>query len=114
MNHVIIKVPIYDCRVNIITVDNLKKVEDKFNLTNCEGYDAITFRILNEEKVFEYYVAFEGKPKLKIIHHEVTHLVNYIFKDSCVELDLVNDETQAYFSSYLFVKVLKKLKLNNK
>lgn len=104
-----IKIDVFDAVVHVVKAKKLKQIEAKYNLINCDGYDAVTFRILKKNTT-EYCVAFEGKPKIDVVHHEVTHLVNFIFQDCGVKLDLDNDETQAYFSAYMFRKVLKAIK----
>lgn len=94
-----INIPIYGTSVTIILIDNLKKIEKTYNLTDIEGTAAITFK-----RKYKYYIAFE-RAGPETIAHEVVHLVNFIFHDRGVNLDLINDEPQAYLTGWLFNKI---------
>lgn len=92
----IIRVPIYQAKVTVLLVDSLKEIEDRYQLKDTECVAAMVFR-----RKYNYFVAFERLDP-GIIAHEVTHLVNHIFYDRGVELDLVNDEPQAYLTGWLY------------
>lgn len=94
-----IKVPIYGTSVTVILCDSLKEIEKEYNLTDTDCCAAITFK-----RKFKYHVAFEKAPP-ETIAHEVVHLVNHIFYDRGINLDLINDEPQAYFTGWLFNQI---------
>lgn len=75
------------------------------------GYPACVF----EDTFYSYtkYVAaFITKPTASIIAHEAVHLVNKIFKHRGVDLDLVNDEPQAYLTGWFVNEIDKFFKKN--
>ena len=91
-----IKIPLYSGVWEIIFCDKLKVIEDKYELTSTKGCDAIMVSIKNK-----LITGFEIKHvNAGIVAHECTHLINRIFDDHCVELDLVNDEHQAYMMKW--------------
>ena len=92
-----IKIPIYNDTLIISQSDSLKEVENKYDLTDTSGYDAITFKMNGV-----IHVAFEGNPKTSIIVHESVHITNYIFELSNIDPDLHNDEPQAYLLQWVF------------
>ena len=102
MRKTTIEIPIYQCKLTIILDKDLSYVTKKYKTIDLSNYGAVTMRIPDEHS--EYIIAFEYSEG-SIIAHEVTHLVNYIFKDRGVELDLNNDEPQAYLTGWLFKEI---------
>lgn len=51
---------------------------------------------------------------LSRIHHEVIHATTYILNKLGIEVSYQNDESITYLSTYLFEKIINKLKLNAK
>lgn len=49
---------------------------------------------------------------LSRIHHEVIHATTYILNKLGLEISYQNDESITYLSTYLFEKIINKLKLN--
>ena len=92
-----INIPIYQCKLTIILDKDLSYVTKKYKTIDLSNYGAVTMRI--PDKHSEYIIAFEYNEG-SIIAHEVTHLVNYIFKDRGVELDVNNDEPKAYLTGW--------------
>lgn len=105
--------PIYAAQVTVIYAKKKKDFEalkKKHNLNEQADFaDAFVYRIDTKKKVINYFVVFRAYSLVNIAH-EVTHLVNHIFEDRCVELDLKNDEPQAYLTGYLFGKIHKALR----
>lgn len=100
-----IKIPIYGGLLKVIYTKDLNKIIKKYDLTNdCHNYEAFCFK----DKGI-YYAIFRKK-KPSIVAHESVHIVNMIFEDSNVELDLINDETQAYLTGWVFNKISKAIK----
>lgn len=103
-----IRIPIYGAKLTIILTDNLEKVSIKYSTISLSNYGAVAMR--NKSKYKEYIVAFD-KDSLSnhLIAQETVHLVNYIFLDSGIDLDLINDEAQAYLTGYIFNEIDKSL-----
>lgn len=104
------EIPIYFGKVVVILTSDLINIKDTYNLDEkVKNYDAATFRYNDD-----YIVAFNSKELTNsIISHEIVHLVNMVFHDRFIELDMNNDEPQAYLHSYLFKQIetiLNKLK----
>lgn len=53
----------------------------------------------------KYVVCFKNKPKSSVIAHESVHLVNKLFKDRGLQLDIENDETQAYLTGWFVEQI---------
>ena len=99
-----INIPIYQCKLTIILDKDLSYVTKTYNTIDLSNYGAVTMRV--PDKHSEYIVAFEYNEG-SIIAHEIIHLVNYIFEDKHIKLDLKNDEPQAYLTGWLFKKIQK-------
>lgn len=97
-----IDIPIYQCKLTIILDKDLSYITKKYKTIDLSNYGAVTMRVPNKHS--EYIVAFEYSEG-SIIAHEVVHLVNYIFKDRGVKLDIKNDEPQAYLTGWIFNKI---------
>lgn len=92
-----IYVPIYDHYVHLFLVDEIPKQDGSAYVLTYEDSNAIS-------------VTFqENKLEPTIIVHEVVHIVNRIFAFKGVELDLNNDESQAYLTEYIFNEIHKRL-----
>ena len=69
-----------------------------------ERDEAFVFRD-NYNGYSKYIVCFKSKPSNKIIAHEVVHLVNRLFEDRGIVLDVKNDECQAYLTGWFFEQI---------
>ena len=83
------------------------KLKEDVNL-----YGAITFSSHKKSGYTRYVMAFSGKTTPSIIAHEAVHIVNHIYFDRKIDLDLINDEPQAYLLGWIVQKCHKFLKLN--
>ena len=97
-----INIPIYNSSLTIIFDKDFSYIEKKYGTESLSNYGAITMR--NPFKFGHYIVAFTHT-KEGIIAHEIVHLVNYIFKDKGIKLDVENDEAQAYLTGWLYDKI---------
>lgn len=95
-------IPIYDCPLTIIVVDDLTSLNSKFNTKIDDNYDAVFFT--HKDKA---HVAFRPDSPDDLIVHETVHVVNHIFDYYGVELDVNNDEHQAYLTQYIFKQIKK-------
>lgn len=96
-----ITLPIYFGKLVIIQTNKFQKVNSKYNINFSKKdnklYDAVVFQDKSN-----YIVVFHNKFSYSVVAHEVVHLVNLIFKDHNITLDLDNDEPQAYLTGYIF------------
>jgi len=93
-----VEIPIYGGSILFILGD-LNKLSEKYELGCVSNYDGFVFKKDNDN----YLIAFESeKIDKSIIAHESCHLVNLIFKDCGVNLDLENDEPQCYLLEWVF------------
>ena len=104
-----IKIPIYQGTLTVIFDKDLSYVQKKYKTIPLNNYGAVF--LSNETKFREYVVAFETKD-LGTIAHEVTHIKNQIFKDCMMELDVDNDEAEAYLVGWLYREIHKVLLRN--
>lgn len=85
----------------MIQTNKFQEVNSKYNISFSKKdnklYDAVVFQDKSN-----YIVVFHNKFNYSVVAHEVVHLVNLIFKDHNIELDLDNDEPQAYLTGYIF------------
>lgn len=108
MRKKIIKVPIYFGNLVMLQTNKFEKVNKNYNSDfikeDNDIYDAVVFK--NTKKhINQYIVVFRKNTNYAVIAHETVHLVNTIFKDHGVELDLDNDEPQAYLTGWIFNKI---------
>lgn len=100
-----IHIPLYHGRVQVHLVNKWEEFAEKMRLGHITPYNAVVWK---DNDDFTYHVAFsKGARKVSIIAHEVTHLVNLIFKDRCIKVDFDNDEPQAYFTGWLVGEIYK-------
>lgn len=102
-----VEIPIYRGKLTIILDKNLSYIEKKFKTLSLKNYGAVALRHNKEPR--HYVVAFECIDN-SLIAHEVVHIVNYVFQDTGVELDIRNDEAQAYLTGWLFSEIEKIIK----
>lgn len=102
-----IKIPIYNAYLTVILDKDLKYIEKTFNTPNLNNYGAVT---LKDESTFKHYVVAFENLDYSLIAHEIVHIINYLFLDVGLELDRVNDEAQAYLTSWLYDEILKIIK----
>lgn len=108
-----IKIPLYSGTVKIIQTNNFKKLEKKYNLESLHGIDAFIFRHDKKDGYSRYILIFPKKVDPVVIAHECLHFVNYVFEDSRIGLDVVNDEPQCYLLGWIVEECHKFLNVNN-
>ncbi len=101
INHKMIVVPILSCKIKVC-IGDIRLLEAKYNLQNTEHFDAFVFPC--EEK-YDIIAAFRPKVDTSVIVHECVHICNEIFKSRHIDLDVYNDEFQAYLTQWLFVEI---------
>lgn len=100
-----VKIPIYYGSLIIIVSDDYKEVAKKYRITeNVDLYGAFVWKQYKND-IAEFLICIDEKITNHLIAHECTHLVNYIFKEKGIYLDLDNDEPQAYLMGWLFKEI---------
>ncbi|CAD0220338.1 hypothetical protein [Chryseobacterium sp. JV274] len=106
-----IKIPIYFGDLTIIHSDGWEEVNKKYEKQSDwsspldNGYEACVFPAHYKSGYTQYVVAFKRIPKGSTIAHECVHLVNHVFQDRGLVLDMYNDETQAYLTGWFFEQI---------
>jgi hypothetical protein len=106
-----IEIPIYYGELIIVQVKDLAKLPKKFKQDVKNSYAAITFSHHKKSGRTRYVIAFGGKASPSAVAHECTHFVNWVFFDRKVDLDLLNDEPQAYLLGWAVGEATKFLKM---
>lgn len=96
-------IPIYQYQLTMIYNKNIDEVAKQHKLTLYYDYSALTFE--DDVKHRHIIVAFSDAKDLSVVAHEIVHIKNYIFLRIGANLDLNNDEFEAYLTMYLFDKI---------
>lgn len=91
-----IKVPLYPNKLVMYKCDDLKEIQELYDLSDCSNHDAIVF----EHKGLDI-VAFSKTISPSIIAHESLHITNNIFRSISAQPDLDNDEPQCYLLGWI-------------
>lgn len=75
---------------------------------NLNEYDGCVFSH-KDHLYLTLNISRKGFPTPGIIAHEAKHLVNFIFNDVGVELNIFNDETEAYLLGWIVDEIHKLL-----
>lgn len=111
-NYKKIKIPIYFGDFIIICqskYDDLTKIKSELEIeTLPDGfdpnkYDAFAFSEPHNN-YDRYFIFIKPSTKPGQIAHECKHIVNYIFNDRGIKLEIGNDEPECYLLSYLVNK----------
>jgi len=103
-------IPIYYAKVTLIITDDYKEIERLYDVkVGDRPYEGFSFDVEGEDE----YVIVISNINWSIISHEVVHVVNMIFSQCHIELDLKNDEPQAYLTGYIIKQIEGFLKENN-
>ncbi len=119
-----IEIPIYFDNLVIHQVDQreqMQEIADKNDLEfNSAEFDAFAFlNDRSEDKPREYVMVFCKNVVSSVIAHESKHIVNMIFKDRMISLDLDNDEPECYLLEWIvgqatdFLKDIPKTKIDH-
>ncbi len=110
-----INIPIYFGKLIIFNVEKMSDLNEKFNFNADDSWDSYCFKKLLDDYTMTYCIAINvNNISFSIVAHEVVHLVNYIFEHVGVQLDLHNDEAQAYFTGWVFEQIENFIKENKK
>ena len=102
-----VKIPIYSGNMFIHLVENWKGLNKEFHFDPKldNSMDGCVFTSSKKDGCTEFHIAFKGTPSNSLIAHESVHVVNSIFKHCLIDLDLDNDEPQAYLTEWVFEEV---------
>lgn len=106
-----INIPIYDSQVNVYIgniLDNLKKINSKFNI-NVEVSENIEGMAINLEsnQGTLHMLLIEKDCRLNTLVHECLHVAWDILDDKGVMCSVDNQEPLAYLTDYIFDKTVK-------
>lgn len=116
-----IKCHIYPYTVHVFYEQKVEESKIKFEeyyKTNIDDVwdspDAITVfeQGVKSHNIVVILLGKESGMLLSRIHHEVIHATTYILNKLGLEISYQNDESITYLSTYLFEKIINKLKLN--
>jgi hypothetical protein len=115
MKIVKVDIPIYFGRLDVVVSKNfnaaLKKFKEQFDPKfNANQYDAFVFKIMSKKGYSRYVVFVKPNSSPKVIAHESVHIVNLIFDDTKIQIDIHNDEPQAYLTGWVTGEIYKALK----
>lgn len=101
MKERLIKIPIYNYYIKVVLFEDYKEVNKKYNTDFSNSTDEMVYESNGGA------VALFRKDKLKpnVIVQECVHIVNFLFKEKGIKLDINNDEPQAYLMDYIFEKI---------
>lgn len=102
-----IKCPIFKQSVTVIYKDNIDYLIKKHNLINTKDSNAFVYK--DPIKYRLHVVLKPSKFTLGILLHECVHITNFIFDYIGVNLDVNNDEFQAYYTQFWFEQILNKI-----
>ena len=105
MNRIIkhkVQIPLYRSHLIIICADDIEEVAKKYKVEGVSRdlYDAYVFRYKGN-----YVYVQEPSVTYGVIAHEAKHIVNYLFADTGVKLDVENDEAECYLLGWLVDKI---------
>lgn len=106
-----VKIPIYNGSLTFYKTDNLQEVFDKHDLKgDAKKFAGVAFRDPAPSGYSRYFIAITPEASVGAMVHEAKHIVNKIFFDRGVELDLLNDEPECYLLQWIFNQLHKFVK----
>ncbi|WP_139420952.1 hypothetical protein [Chryseobacterium mulctrae] len=106
------KIPLYGGLLTIVKCENWEHLKEvykealrKYSTQPNEKHDGYAFEAITENGTDQYIVAFKGTPKGSVIAHECVHLVNNLYANRAIELNLYDDEHQAYLLEWFFDQI---------
>jgi len=103
----VVKVPLYCVQIIVYygNYDELNEINIQYGFGKL--YEMTSGRALWNSEANKFTLFFRNDMKIKIgcIAHECKHMVNIIFRERGVELDIENDETECYLLEWLVDKI---------
>lgn len=104
-------IPMYFGKLVIVQDKDGKRIAKEYGIDDVEKMAGCCFREEKKSGRTNYVMTIFGKTTPSIIAHEAVHVVNQIFMDRYIKLDLYNDEPQAYLLGWVVEQCHKTLKL---
>jgi hypothetical protein len=108
-----IDIPIYFGRLKIVIAKDFNEAAKRIGYecnSDLSVYDAFVFPGFTKNGFSIYTAVFKPDASYKSVAHEAVHLVNNVFKDRGIKLDVFNDEPQAYLTGWFTGEIHKALK----
>lgn len=112
MKKIEVKIPLYGGKLVIIQCENWDYIKDKYKYAlekysnqPDERHDGYVFENNLSYGDTQYIVAFKDTPKGSVIAHECVHLVNSVYANCVISIDIYNDEHQAYLLEWFFDQI---------
>lgn len=107
-----IKIPLYGGEMVMVQCENWETLKlvyksdlEKYSNQPDEQHDGYVFEAALPGGGCQYVVAFKCVPKGSVIAHECVHLVNAVYANCLIPLDIYNDEHQAYLLEWFFDQI---------
>jgi len=107
----VFNIPIYFGRLVILVGDDFESMAEKIGVRQSNGqpfrmdhYSAIALKRIRKGGN-EYYIFLTKESTPWSIAHECKHIVNYLFADRGIDLDLINDEPECYLMGWVYKTV---------
>lgn len=105
------RIPIYFGELVILQDTDFKKIIKRYNLDeSASGMEAFAFRLNPKGSPTKYVVALRKGVTPGVVAHEALHVVNMLFDDCCIQLDIKNDEHSCYMLGWIVDKIHKTIK----
>lgn len=101
-----IEVPLYYQSLQIVVAPNLQLALNEMDIKE-DAEDFESFLIPGRHKIL---LLIKPTAPSSVIAHESVHIVNQIFKSAHIQLDIDNDEPQAYLMGWVVEQITKTIK----
>lgn len=103
----IIPIPIYFGKLVLVVVTDWNEFDKTYNTKVAQhDYASVTVTLESEDICIIGIKNFS----FGVMAHETVHVVNYIYEKCNMQLDIKNDEPQAYLTGWVVSEVVKFLK----
>lgn len=96
-----VSVPLYNADLILYKCADISELENKYDLVDLHGYEAVSFKHPRKDGYARYIIAFGENPTNNTIAHESLHAVSDLFDDHCIKMDLNNQEPQCYLLGWV-------------
>ena len=107
------EIPIYFGYLRIVLTRNFNKAAKKLKCKthlNLSDYGAFVYPSKDKKGLTIYTVVLNPKPSHTVIAHEVVHVVNAIYEDRGMSLQVKDDEHQAYLTGWVTQQIYNSIK----
>jgi hypothetical protein len=100
----IYSLPIYTGNMKIIVADDFVSAKQQFEIEVDDDMlkaDALTIPVQFDNGYMDYIVMFKPSATIGTMAHEAKHLLNMIWEQHGIKLDIHNDEPECYYLEWL-------------